>query len=132
MMVYQEPIDPSKHIPDPLIAQPDSGHVTPEQVIALIASVERLHRDVNRRAISFLVALILIVVLGAATAILGYRSERFLSCQVEQNTDFRHAQRALFKIINDPNATPEQRHQATIDYDARLAIFDQYSASGVC
>lgn len=137
MTHHQEPINPTEHIPDPLLA----SHVTSAQATALINSVDKLHRDVQGRSVGFLIALILTVIVGAAVAVIGYRSEHFLTCQVQQNSEFRNAaateraaQRRLFDIVLNPASTPTDRLKASQDYYAGLIAADQQrtNAAGTC
>lgn len=114
--------------PDPLIAP----HVTAEQATTLTAAVDGLHQAVDRRSAGFLVALILIAAVGLAVAVLGWRSEHFLTCQAQRNMEFRNAaateraaQRHLFDVILNPASTPEQRVQASREYRAGLDVADQ-------
>jgi len=87
---------------------------------------------VDRRSAGFLIALILIAAVGVAVAVLGWRSEHFLTCQAQQNAEFRDAaakeraaQRHLFDVILNPASTQEQRVQASVDYRAGLDVADQ-------
>jgi uncharacterized protein YpmS len=132
-MTTQEPTSP-----DPLINY--QVHVTPEQVADLTQSVNKLHRDLRTRAIGFLVALILIVIVGAALTVIGYRSEHFLHCQAAQNTEFRQsaateraAQRALFNVILNPASNETDRYKATQAYYTGLVAADQQRTDvGAC
>lgn len=118
----------AESVPDPLIAP----HVTAEQANTLTAAVDGLHQAVNRRSAGFLIALVLIVCVGVAVAVIGWRSEQFLTCQAQQNTEFRDAakteraaQRRLFDVVLNPASTQEQRFQASLDYRAGLDVADR-------
>lgn len=117
---------------DPLVEH----HVTGEQAAELTNSVNKLRGEVHGRSVGFLVALILIVALGIALSVVGYRSEHFLSCQVRQNTEFRDAgrteraaQRHLFDVILNPASTPADRLKASKDYYAGLIAADEQRTS---
>jgi hypothetical protein len=106
--------------------------VTAEQATELTAAVDGLHQAVDRRSAGFLVALILIAAVGIAVAVLGWRSEHFLTCQAQQNAEFREAaakeraaQRHLFDVILSPASTEEQRLQASREYRAGLDVADK-------
>lgn len=154
-MTHQDPGNPNvKYTPDPLIA----AHAAPEtptegisrlgrekvshhasvddplvvSAESLTASVDRLRREVHARSVGFLIALILITAVGIAVAVIGWRSEHFLTCQAQQNTEFRTAaateraaQRALFSVILNPASTEADRLQASRDYYAGLIAADQ-------
>lgn len=113
---------------DPLIAP----HVTAEQADELTDAVDRLRREVHSRSVGFLIALILITAVGIAVAVLGWRSEHFLTCQAGQNQEFRTAaateraaQRTLFDVLLNPASTPTDRLKASQDYYAGLVAADQ-------
>lgn len=100
---------------------------------SLTTAVNKLSREVHARSVGFLVALVLITALGIAVTVIGYRSEHFLTCQIQQNTEFRHAaateraaQRRLFNIILNPASTQADRLKATQDYYAGLIATDQH------
>jgi hypothetical protein len=122
---------------DPLVAH----HVTAEDADALTKAVNKLRSEVHARSVGFLIALVLIVALGIAVAVIGWRSEHFLTCQAGQNTQFREAakteraaQRRLFDTILNPASTPADRLKATQDYYAGLIAADQQrtDAAGNC
>jgi cytoskeletal protein RodZ len=122
---------------DPLVAH----HVTAEDAAALTTAVDKLRSEVHARSVGFLIALVLIVALGIAVAVIGWRSEHFLTCQVGQNTEFRNAaateraaQRHLFDTILNPASTQADRLKATQDYYAGLIAADQQltDAAGNC
>lgn len=134
------PINPAASgVPDPLIATPQV--VTGPQAVALTESVEHLRSAVNRRTVGFTVVLIVMVLIGAAVAVLGWRSEHFLTCQVQQNSEFRNAaateraaQRRLFDIVLNPASTPADRLKASQAYYAGLIAADKQrtNAAGTC
>ena len=114
--------------PDPLVGH----HVTAEQADELTGAVNQLSRAVHSRSVGFLIALVLIVCVGIAVGVIGYRSEHFLTCQFQQNAEFRNAaateraaQRRLFDTILNPAASQADRLKATQDYYAGLIAADQ-------
>jgi hypothetical protein len=132
------PINPAAAgVPDPLLAP----QVTATQADTLTAAVTELRRAVNRRTTAFLSILAVDVLLTGAITVLGYRSEHFLTCQVQQNAEFRAAaatertaQRALFDIVLNPASTPADRLKASQAYYAGLIAADQQrtDAGGAC
>lgn len=114
--------------------------VTAEDAAELTDAVNKLIREVHSRSVGFLIALILITALGIAVVVLGYRSEHFLSCQVQQNAEFRDAakteraaQRRLFDVVMNPANTQADRFKATQDYYAGLIAADQQRTDvGAC
>lgn len=118
----------------------EEHHVTAEHAEALTDAVDKLRREVHARSVGFLIALILITALGIAVAVIGWRSEHFLTCQAGHNSEFRNAvateraaQRRLFDTILNPASTPADRLKATQDYYAGLIAADQQRTDvGAC
>lgn len=123
------PINPATDgVPDPLLA----SRVTTTEAAILTTAVTQLRAAVNRRTATFLVILVVDVVLTAAITVLGYRSEHFLTCQAQQNVEFRHAasteraaQRALFDVVLDRASSPADRYKASQDYYVGLVAAEQ-------
>lgn len=135
---------------DPLIS-PDPADVVPPGERAALAETARqlaksnkaladtvtgLTKTVNRRTRAFAALLAVDALLTVSIVFFGYRSERFLACQVQQNATFRNAaateraaQRRLFDVILDPASTQADRLEATRDYRAGLNAADQQRTS---
>ena len=135
MTINEDPlINPAAvGIRDPMLAP----HVTATQADTLTATVKDLRNAVHRRTIAFLTILAVDVLLTGAISVLGYRSEHFLTCQVAQNTEFRHAaateraaQRALFNVVLNPASSTADRYKASQEYYAGLIAADQQRSNG--
>lgn len=104
--------------------------------------IERLNaRKGSKAAVIGLYGLwILDIVLTAAVIVVGYRSEHFLTCQLQQNAEFRQAatteraaQRRLFDTVLNPASTDADRHKASQDYYTGLIAADQQRTDvGAC
>jgi hypothetical protein len=93
----------------------------------LTGTVARLGKRLRFRTRLVGVIVALNIAIGVILAIVGYRSEHFLTCQVRQNTEFREAaktelatQRKLFDVVLDPTSTPADKLRASQAYRSGL------------